>query len=137
MNDVYTILVTGSRERKNKEDYLSVARHLGIAIKNAKDAGFTQIVVMHGGAQGIDAFAEEFVNKAENSLRAFGVLIKTKVFRPKYDKYPPKQAPIMRNIEMVDLKPDICLAFPAFNSRGTIQCIDYAKKQGLKVDIFK
>lgn len=134
MTDIYTILVTGGRDRR---DYLCIARHLGLAIQDARDAGHSNILVIHGGAPGVDAMAEEFVNKTENSLKAFGITIRTKVFRPKYKEYPPKQAPIMRNIEMVDLGPDICLAFPAANSRGTLQCIDYAKKSNIKTEIFE
>lgn len=41
-----------------------------------------------------------------------------------------------RNMEMVDLGAEVVLAFPHPDSRGTVQCMKYAKEKGLRVKVF-
>ena len=49
--------------------------------------------VVSGGARGADTYAREFAQ--ENNLPL-------QEFLPEYDKYPPKQAPLIRNKKIVE-----------------------------------
>lgn len=57
-----------------------------------------------------------------------------KVFPPEYDRYPKKMAPLMRNQEMVDQAQGL-VAFWKDRSPGTKDCIERARKRGLKVKV--
>lgn len=45
-------------------------------------------------------------------------------------------AGMIRNMEMVKLGADVCLAFPTEESVGTIRCMDAARKAGIPVKEF-
>ncbi len=107
------ILVTGSREWR---DYETIRRAL------AKFPAGS--VVVHGAATGADAMAHS---------AALGLGFTPEPHFPDYEKYPVSKAPLRRNEEMVALGADICLAFPARNSRGTHHCAGRAKAAGIEV----
>lgn len=86
--------------------------------------GTTELV--SGGAAGVDTVAQRYSDKT-------GIPIT--VFRPKYDKYPPKRAPLMRNLEIIDYA-DIVLAFWDGKSRGTKHVIDNCRARGKEVKIY-
>lgn len=111
------ILVTGSRDWS---DYGAIARQLAIAFADAKEKGYAEVIVWDGECKtGADAMAKEFVNKTENSIP--GLVIKHRAFPAKWYEHDancthaPKgfcvAAGPRRNKQMVDLGPDICLAF--------------------------
>ena len=60
-----------------------------------------KIEIVSGGAKGVDRIAQEFGIDNKCSV---------KVFFPQYNKFPPKQAPIMRNYKIVDYS-DYVLVF--------------------------
>lgn len=76
--------------------------------------------IVSGGAKGIDTLAEDY------AIRHNLPLI---VYKPEYDKYPGKKAPIMRNNQIVD-EADYVLAFWDGESQGTIYTIRRAMKLG-------
>lgn len=86
--------------------------------------GTTELV--SGGAAGVDTVAQRYSDKT-------GIPIT--VFRPKYDKYPPKKAPLMRNLEIIDYA-DIVLAFWDGKSTGTRHVINNCLKKGKEVKIY-
>ena len=75
-------------------------------------------MIITGGANGIDALAEEYADKMR---------ISKLVLRPQYDIYG-KAAPLRRNEKMVELC-DIALIIWDGVSRGTEYTLRYAKKR--------
>lgn len=113
------VLITGSRWLK---------RRSVIAKAFAKHVFEDDIVVVSGACpRGADAMCEEFAHS-----RGYEV-----------ERYPAdwaeygKGAGMLRNQEMVDTEPDLCLAFPTKNSVGTYDCIRRAKKAGIETHIYE
>lgn len=79
---------------------------------------FIPCIIVSGGAKGADTFAKKYAIK--NNIPIVEYL-------PQYDKFG-RQAPIMRNIQIVD-NCDFLLAFLNGTSRGTKFTVDYAIKQ--------
>lgn len=82
--------------------------------------------IVSGGAKGIDCDAEVYA-KANN--------IKFTVFKPDYERYK-RGAPIVRNKQIVDYADEV-LAFWNGDSRGTLNVIEYCRKQGKKISIIR
>ncbi len=83
--------------------------------------------IISGGAKGADKLSEMFANKYNIPIR---------IFKPDYDKYPPKIAPIMRNTTIIE-KCNIVIAFWDGKSRGTLDAINKAKKLNKKIKIYE
>ncbi len=79
---------------------------------------FVPNTIVSGGEKGADTFAKKYAIK--NNIPIVEYL-------PQYDKYG-RQAPIMRNIQIVD-NCDFLLAFWNGTSRGTKFTVDYANKR--------
>lgn len=79
--------------------------------------------IVSGGAKGVDTIAEKYA-QANN--------IPTKIFKPEYDKYHFKQAPLMRNLQIVESS-DTVIAFWDGKSKGTLFTINEAKKRNIPV----
>lgn len=100
------VLVTGSRDWS---DYGAVARQMAIALGDAKEKGYQKIVFWDGDCPtGADAMCKEFANKVEHSVP--GLIVEHKGFPAKWNEHKRAAGPI-RNKEMVDAGPDLCLAF--------------------------
>jgi len=84
-------------------------------------------LVITGGAAGADILAE-------TAAREQGLGIK--VFPAKWMTYG-KSAGFKRNIQMLDERPDLVIAFHRNNSRGTAHTIRNAEKMGIPVEIIK
>ena len=96
------LLITGSRKLENLEA-------LKLAIEELKTREGQKItMLLHGGAKGADTLAENWAK--ENG-------IKTQVLKPDYEKHLPKQAPLIRNIELVKLA-EVTLAIYTKNERS-------------------
>ena len=74
-------------------------------------------LIITGGAQGIDALAEQYADKHR---------ISKLIIRPQYDVYG-KAAPILRNKKMVEIA-DVVLVIWDGQSVGTKSTIQYARK---------
>ena len=81
-------------------------------------------LIITGGAEGIDAIAEEYADKKR---------ISKLVLRPRYDLYG-KGAPLKRNEEMVEIC-DMALVIWDGKSRGAGYTIKYAKRMGKMVKV--
>ena len=82
--------------------------------------------IVSGGARGADTFTREFAKKHNLMLMEF---------LPEYDKYPPKQAPLIRNKQIIE-NCDCVLALWDGQSRGTKFTIDYAIQNSKPVKIY-
>jgi len=82
------------------------------------------ILIVSGGAKGVDTMAEEYAKKHN---------ILTQIFYPDWDKYK-KGAGLMRNTDIIKASTHV-LAFPSKKSVGTIDSINKAKilQRNLKI----
>jgi hypothetical protein len=117
------ILVTGSRDWT---DARSIELEMFRALYEAKTP-FSEAVLIHGACPtGADALAEEYAT-------ATGMHI---IRRPAdWDRYG-KRAGYLRNVELVELEPDVCLAFIRDKSRGASMTADLAEGAGIEVRRF-
>ena len=83
-------------------------------------------VVVHGAALGADAMGV----KAASTLG-----MRTEGY-PADWRGKGRRAGILRNLAMLDTKPDLVLAFQINGSRGTQFTIDEARKRGIPVEVF-
>lgn len=83
-----------------------------------------ELEVIHGGADGADTMVDRACEDLE--IRAF-------VFRPDYRFAKDRRAPILRNLRMLDDRPNLVLAFWDGKSRGTKMTMDEARARGIKV----
>lgn len=81
--------------------------------------------VIHGGARGADSMA---------GLVAEWCRLPCTALNADWDRYG-KRAGIIRNLQMLDLEPDLVLAFRVNGSRGTTHMIEAAKKAGVPVEV--
>ena len=77
---------------------------------------------MHGGAEGFDTQVNDVALLLGKEL---GLTLR--VVRPDYMLYHPKQAPLMRNMVIVNMVALLVACYDGRKTGGTHQCIDYAK----------
>ena len=109
------ILITGSRRWKNK-------KLLRDTLQEEVKPGD---VLIHGGAQGVDNYTQEYCVKNN---------IKSIVIRPLNPSQ--NQSYLQRNAEMIGMSQRV-IAFWNNRSTGTIFTIKYAERRGLPVKIIK
>jgi hypothetical protein len=115
------ILVTGSRDW---DDIATICRELASAADGARN---DSIVLVSGGAKGADAIAEMYAGAMDWGIE---------VYPADWEAHGRAAGPI-RNIQMVDLGADICVAFIKNNSRGASHCSTYAEARGIPVRRFR
>lgn len=91
-------------------------------IKEIIDALSSGSTVLVGGARGADLIAQNLAEERDD--------ITVKVFYAEWDMWGKRAGPI-RNIEMLEQKPDIVYAFPLGESRGTYFTTGEAKKRNI------
>jgi len=84
------------------------------------------VTVVHGGARGADTLAGEAVRDYS--------WVDVEIHPADWEKYG-KRAGYLRNAEMADLDPDVCLAFfkTRAGNRGTQMMVDLCLKRGIPV----
>ena len=87
--------------------------------------GTTEII--SGGAVGIDTCAADYARSRS---------LKLTVFKPNYDRYGGKAAPLIRNRLIVDAA-DMVLAIWDGRSRGTMFTVNYARQIGKPVEVVR
>jgi hypothetical protein len=113
------ILVSGSRYLSDPQLIRSVFE--GVFKEYPKGT------LIHGGAKGVDRFVGELAKEAGYEV------IECKANWEKYGK----GAGMIRNQEMVDnYSPDLLIAFPIKESRGTFHTIKYAEKKGIETRVY-
>ncbi len=116
------ILITGSRDVDAHAERIVfgvVQDAVATALKVTSD-----VVVVHGGARGVDTVA------------AFSVPALMLERHPADWQTHGKRAGVLRNLHMVELGADVCLAFPRRSSVGTWHCIRAAADAGIPVRIY-
>lgn len=110
------VLICGSREWLDP-----------VPIKEVIDALSPGSTVIVGGARGADLIAQNLAEERDD--------ITVKVFYAEWDMWGKRAGP-MRNIEMLNNKPDIVYAFPLRKSKGTYHTINEAKKRNICTIIY-
>lgn len=133
--DAYTvgpfkILVTASRNLRDRTPI-----DTGLANTVAQVPEDRPVLVMHGGARGGDLFADEWAQARRPRVKA-------RVYPAQWHKFGNRAGPL-RNEEMVDARPDVCLAVilacasprcsrsDPHGSHGATHCADLAETDGI------
>ena len=114
------ILVTGGRSWDDRKIIMDAL------LEATRGMNWDDVTVVHGGARGADTIAAEL---------ATGFGMKTEAHLANWSEYHRAAGPI-RNKKMVDLGADVCLAFLMPNSKGTANCVEQAKKAGIKIKLY-
>ena len=109
------IIVAGEREFCDYE----------LLEKTLKDMTSPNDIIISGGAKGADMLGEQFADEYNMCKE---------VYKPEYDRYPGKSAPMRRNEYMGDISDEL-IAFWDGESRGTRHMIKYMESKGKKVTI--
>ena len=112
------VLVCGSR---GFNDYVLMKTQI-MKLLNRFD---TTITIISGGAKGADTLAEDVAKQLG---------ISTTILKPNWDKHG-KSAGMIRNNAMLDMKPNIVLAFWDGKSKGTKHTIAEARKRKIEVHL--
>lgn len=83
-------------------------------------------IVMHGTARGADIIAADY---------AYSLGFEVEHYPADWKRYG-KKAGIIRNLEMLDARPNLVFAFWDGKSRGTKHVIDEARKRRIHVEVF-
>lgn len=113
---VVRVLVCGSRDWEDEDEIADVLADL---IAGAP------VTIVHGGARGADYIAGKIAE-------FYGYAVE--VFPADWERYG-KRAGFIRNVAMLDTRPDRVVAFQRNGSRGTQHTIDEARKRGIPVDV--
>jgi hypothetical protein len=111
------VLVCGSRDWT---DFDAIANRL-----TAIPGEHEQVAVLHGAAWGADRIAGRAARMLGFQVRAFHADWATHG----------RRAGILRNLQMLDERPDLVLAFQRDGSRGTQHTIDEARRRGIPVEV--
>lgn len=108
------VLVCGSRSWKD-----------GKAIRKRLSELPRSTIILHGGARGADMLADA-------AARGLGMSVME--YKPDFNRYG-RGAPLVRNVIMLEEKPDLVIAFWDGKSTGTQHVIDNAMKKGIAVEV--
>lgn len=114
------VLITGSREFDDMDAMIEAVR--------AEVIDPVCTLIIHGAARGADTLADTLANRVPG-------LYAVKV--PAAWDRDGKRAGHLRNSAMLDLEPDVVLAFykEGAANRGTQNCVDEATKRGIPVKV--
>src|SRR5262245_8141953 len=115
------VLVCGSRDWPADRAW-EVGHALDVLGRRGRD-----VHVIHGAARGVDSYAQTYAQKLGFSEQAF----------PADWRGKGKRAGFLRNLEMLEQKPDLVLAFQRNKSRGTQHTIDEARRRGIHVVVYE
>lgn len=115
------LLVSGTRETNTTQD-----EFIFDTLTNLNyEYNFQELI--EGGARGVDRAARLWASRN---------YIPIKTVLAEWDKHGKSAGPI-RNKAMLRFKPDLVVAFPAFQSIGTRHMISIAKEAGIKTLIYE
>lgn len=115
------ILVTGSRKWTDKQ---AVFRALD---EITKDIHPSEVLIIHGDAAGADQFADEWA-KTHRAPRA--------IFPAHWGKHGNAAGPIRNRQMNSEMQPDIVVAFPLEDSKGTWDMVRVAQDAGRAVSVY-
>lgn len=118
------VLITGSRTWRDAD---AINTALDEIAKAAVAEGDSEIVVVHGCASGADTLADMWARRRNGQWSV------------RIERYPAqwkgplgRRAGWVRNMRMVRLGADVCLAFVLNGSRGATSCADMAEEAGIR-----
>jgi len=116
----FWVLVCGGRDYG---DWNAVYRELDAVLAHRRSAGLPDggMVVLEGGATGADRFARWWATERGISFHE----------EPAEWGVHGRSAGIIRNQKMVEMSPDLCIAFPG--GRGTADMVSRCRRQGIPV----
>jgi hypothetical protein len=114
------VLVCGSRDWTDWEAIGAVLTDHPIFDRPEED-----VTIIHGDARGADRLAANIAEGLGYRVVAF----------PADWKAEPRKAGILRNVVMLDERPDLVIAFQQNGSRGTQHTIDEARRRGIPVEV--
>lgn len=117
---MYKILICGS---KMFTDYGKFSKKLETYLYDTDGVAKFYYSIISGGAEGTDKLAKEYADIHDRHIT---------IIKPDWDKHG-KKAGILRNIEMLNLNPNLVIAFWDGKSKGTKFTIDEAIKR--KIDV--
>lgn len=127
MAEPYRVLVTGSR---TWSDLDTIAEALDAVIAQTPS---TDIVVVHGDCpRGADHIAAEYCELTAAFAERLGKTLAVEPHPADWQTYGRFAGP-RRNVEMVNLGADVCLAFIVDGSKGASHCADLAERAGIPV----
>ena len=115
------VLVCGSRDWADPKPVISRLHALRMTALHRGEA----LAIIHGGARGADTIAGAWGSRQRFSVQPFPA---------DWDRNG-KRAGILRNLAMLDERPDLVLAFQRNGSRGTQHTIDEALRRGISVEV--
>lgn len=118
------VLITGSRDWT---DFETIFKALDDALSLASGRG-VPLRVVHGAARGADSIAQAWYD----DRKAKGVDVQIERHPAKWTTLG-KRAGTVRNLEMIALGAEMCLAFPLPESIGTRHCMRHAQLNGIPV----
>jgi hypothetical protein len=115
------VLVCGSRDWTDWEA-------IGARLTDLElfDAADRSVRLLHGAARGADELAARLGE---------GLGFEVVAYPADWERYG-RRAGILRNLAMLDTRPDLVLAFQRNGSRGTQHTINEARKRGIPVEVF-
>lgn len=117
------LLITGARTWTDPQPIKDAIDEFLLAY----DLPPNEVIFIHGDAPGADTLGGEI---------AYDMGMQVDSYPANWNRYGKAAGPI-RNKQMVDLKPDVCIAFLVEGSRGTKNCIELAEKAGIKTIIYE
>jgi hypothetical protein len=110
------VLVCGSRDWTDREAIQAAIARYGPSVE-----------IIHGNARGADLLAVDV---------ALFLGLPCVGFPADWDRHG-RRAGILRNLEMLDERPDLVMAFQVGASRGTQHTIDEALRRGISVEVHR
>lgn len=121
------VLVTGGRETTFKKQGVDCGAVYCLVVKTLNqisDCGRRKLVVIHGGARGVDGWADEWCFRTRTDKEVYPIT------KEEWDALGMSAGP-KRNLQMLrEGKPDLVLAFPGGN--GTLDMLAQAAARGVK-----
>lgn len=115
------VLFTGSRNWEGRIAEQRIWFILG-RLEDLSVALGSQLVIVHGGCPtGADAIVDRWARRRD---------YEPEVYPADWAKYGKAAGPI-RNEEMVNSRPDMCIGFLRSESRGTVNCLEIAVAVGI------
>lgn len=122
------ILVCGGRDFNNRDLLNDTINWCTAGLSWTNNAG---LEIISGGANGADKIAADYATRFDiTTCGNTGEGIKNTIVLPDWDKHK-KAAGFIRNQIMIDLSPDLVIAFWDGKSKGTHDTINKAKKKGI------
>lgn len=121
------LLITGSRNWNNARIIeKAINKHLDLYGENNGPNNYTTIIVGDN-PDGADKYVTDYAQ-----FRKFELIIE----EADWDKYGKKKAGPIRNRKLLEHEPNLVLAFPHPDSKGTIDCLNAAIRMNIPVEVF-